>query len=76
MEDLHVYGKYFINSMENWIVANQDVKSEKSETKILETLFINDPSVHFCWKIAEATACYFQGNSWKLGASIIWVIGK
>ena len=28
-------------------MANQEVKSEKSETKILETLFINDPSVHF-----------------------------
>ena len=28
------------------------------------------------WKIAGLTACYFQGNSWKLGASIIRVIGK
>ena len=47
MEDLHVHGKYFINSMYNQIVGNQVVKSEKSETKILETLFINDPSVHY-----------------------------
>ena len=31
-------------------MANQVVKSEKSETKILETLFINDPLVHF-WDI-------------------------
>ena len=28
------------------------------------------------WKIAGLTACHFQGNSWKLGASIIQVIGK
>merc|ERR1712102_108071 len=28
------------------------------------------------WKIAGLTACYFQGNSWKLRASTIWVIGK
>jgi len=28
------------------------------------------------WKIEGLTACYFQGNSWKLGASILWVIGK
>ena len=28
------------------------------------------------WKIAGLAACYFQGNSWKLGASIIRVIGK
>ena len=27
-------------------------------------------------KIAGLTACYFQWNSWKLGASIIWVISK
>ena len=26
------------------------------------------------WKIAGLTACYFQGNSRKLGASIIWLI--
>ena len=50
-ENLHVYGKYFINSMLKKIVANQVVKSEKSETKILETLFINDHSVHFCFQI-------------------------
>ena len=28
------------------------------------------------WKIAGLTACYFQGNSWKLGTSIVRVIGK
>ena len=28
------------------------------------------------WKIAGLAACYFQGNSWKLGVSIIRVIGK
>ena len=28
------------------------------------------------WKIAGLAACYFQGNSWKLGVSIIQVIGK
>ena len=28
------------------------------------------------WKIAGLSACYFQGNSWKSGASIIRVIGK
>ena len=27
-------------------------------------------------KIAGLTACYFQWISWKLGASIIWVISK
>ena len=26
------------------------------------------------WKIAGLTACYFQGNSWKLGASTMPVI--
>ena len=26
------------------------------------------------WKIAGLTACYFQGNSWKLGASTISVV--
>ena len=25
---------------------------------------------------SRPTACYFQWNSWKLGASIIWVMGK
>ena len=34
--------------MYNKIVANQVGISEKSETKILETLFINDHSVHIC----------------------------
>ena len=28
------------------------------------------------WKIAGLTACYFQGNSWKLEVSIIMVIGN
>ena len=28
------------------------------------------------WKIVGLTACYFQGNSRKLGASTIRVIGK
>jgi hypothetical protein len=28
------------------------------------------------WKIAGLAACYFQGNSWKLGVFIIRVIGK
>ena len=41
--------------------------------ELLETGGIYNSSY---WKIAGLAACYFQGNSWKLGASIIRVIGK
>ena len=41
--------------------------------EVMETRSIENSGY---WKIAGLTACYFQGNSWKLGASIIWVIGK
>ena len=41
--------------------------------KLLETGGIYNSSY---WKIAGLAACHFQGNSWKLGASIIRVIGK
>ena len=41
--------------------------------ELLETRGIHNSSY---WKIAGLTTCYFQWNSWKLGASIIWVISK
>ena len=39
--------------------------------ELLETGSIHDSGY---WKIAGLTTCYFQGNSWKLGASTIQVI--
>ena len=41
--------------------------------ELLETGSIHNSGY---WKIAGLTACYFQGNSRKLGAPIIQVIGK
>ena len=41
--------------------------------ELMETRGINTSGY---WKIAGLVAYYFQENSWKLGASIIWVIGK
>jgi hypothetical protein len=41
--------------------------------ELLETGGIHNSSY---WKIAGLTACYFHRNSWKLGASIVWIIGK
>ena len=41
--------------------------------ELLETGSIHNSGY---WKIADLAAFYFQGNSWKLGASILRVIGK
>jgi len=41
--------------------------------ELMETGGINNSGY---WKIAGLAACYFQENSWKLGASIIREIGN
>ena len=44
---LHVYIKYFIDFERIETVAEKRIKSEKSDKKIHETIFTNDPSIEF-----------------------------
>ena len=55
------------------LIENQQDLEPLPSVELLDTGGIYNSSY---WKIAGLAACYFQGNSWKLGASIIRVIGK
>ena len=69
---------WFDQKIRNFYMQIQVDGKSKHNGMLFSEELMETGSIHNSgyWKIAGLTACYFQGNSWKLGASIIPVIGK
>ena len=88
--DIHLFARIFtpVKKCSKWSDLARKLEIFMCKFKLLENsrpnglLFsgelLETGSIHNSgyWKIAGLAACYFQGNSWKLGVSIIRVIGK